>query len=168
MKKTITKTELELNIIDSLYNDNIKLNQIKLWLLFNGDLNLKTDSQWTILHSLSKNGQKDIISYIIDKNIIIDILDYYKATPLLYASCNGHLEVVNLLLNKKANINHQNQWSWSALHFASAHNHIEIVKLLFNKKANIYLKTNKNETALDIAKRLNYQQIIDYLDPLYK
>lgn len=96
-------------------------------------------------------NQKDTVEVLIDSGAIIDAVDNYGFTPLMYAAEFDHYDVVNLLLNNGASIDIQNEDGYTALMRVSHTTHIDIAMLLMDSGADLELKNNKGNTALMIA-----------------
>ncbi|MDI9819243.1 MULTISPECIES: ankyrin repeat domain-containing protein [unclassified Legionella] len=121
----------------------IRLNQsiecITELLSANNEIEYLKDKQ--LLITAAKQGQCDIIKLIHEKaNDLIDEVDEYNQTPLLWAAAKGHEDIVRYLISKGASLNvatsrtdsHFN--GYTPLDWAIEGNHGEIVSLLMKNQ----------------------------------
>lgn len=90
-----------------------------------------------LLHLLKYNYDKNIIKYLCQWNVDINLEDNYGNTALIYAIKNGNIEIINLILSKNPNINHRNKLNYSSLKYAvlkskEKKEYIEIISILLN------------------------------------
>ena len=65
------------------------------------DPNISDDDNVTLLHVSSYKGHIDIIAYLIDTcNVLVDAVDCYNTTAVMYATLGGQDKAVNLLISK--------------------------------------------------------------------
>ena len=65
------------------------------------DPNISDDDDVTLLHVSSYKGHIDIIAYLIDTcNVLVDAVDCYNTTAVMYATLGGQDKTVNLLISK--------------------------------------------------------------------
>lgn len=95
---------------------------------------------WSSVHWTSHSGCVDIVQYLIDSRVNIDIAPFRGTTPLMIASLYGHLDVVKCLVENGAQVNRMDQDGKTALfHFEELKteseqiNQIEIIKYLVLK-----------------------------------
>ena len=63
--------------------------------------NVSDDDDVTLLHVSSYKGHINIVTYLIDAcNVIVDAVDCYNTTAVMYATLGGQDEVINLLISK--------------------------------------------------------------------
>ncbi|CAD8076974.1 unnamed protein product [Paramecium sonneborni] len=97
----------------------------------------------TALHYAAKNGNAQLTSALIFKQIAIDAQNKDHMTPLIIAAINGQEEVLMILMNAGSDINHQDSQGNTALHYGCKQNHKIIVHLLL-KRQSIQFKMNKD------------------------
>lgn len=93
------------------------------------------------LHYASLEGQVDIIDFLLNNGIDIDILSKDGYSCIVYAIINGHIGVVKYFLDKGYITKNRN--GFLALITAAANNQLEILKILVESGLNI------NETDQD-------------------
>lgn len=105
------------------------------------------------LHDAAEEGKyKFAERYLNEGDNIDEFDDYWKLSPLMYASMHGHLDVVNLLVNRGANLDLQGGLTdKTALMFAVCFKRNDIVKLLIRRGANTELRSKDKNTVLILA-----------------
>ena len=63
------------------------------------DLNSKDDNSRNPLHWAAEGGNGDVVKWLVDAQVTVDLADKLGRTPLSLAAGNGHAEVVTLLLS---------------------------------------------------------------------
>ncbi|CAD8135939.1 unnamed protein product [Paramecium octaurelia] len=113
----------------------------------------------TALHYAAKNGNAQLTSALIFKQIAIDAQNKDHMTPLILAALNGQDEVLMILMNAGSDINHQDSFGNTALHYACKQNHKTVVQLLL-KRQSIQFKINKeHKTAEQYAQNEEIQRL---------
>jgi|SaaInlStandDraft_7_1057024.scaffolds.fasta_scaffold05030_5 ankyrin repeat protein len=154
----IKKTLQRIHNSGSVYNKNIEVS------LDNIDKFIEDGFGEQILRDFIINDKnKDVIKYLIDKDIyIFNILDDLGST-LNYAAYYGRLDTIKYLIEKyDINIG-GGMTNKNALISAVSGNKIDIVKYLINNKANIHYKTYFSETALSCSVKNENIEIVKYL-----
>lgn len=90
----------------------------------------------------SKNGNTDIVEFLLEKNIDINYQSPYYAdrTALMLSSLVGHKDIVKLLIQKGADLNITDSQGHNALFFAALDGREDIVTLLIKKGTNVHQK----------------------------
>ncbi|CAD8047312.1 unnamed protein product [Paramecium primaurelia] len=102
----------------------------------------------TALHYSAKNGNAQLVSALIFKQIPIDLPNKEFMTPLILAAIHGQEEVFMILMNAGADINYQDSLGNTSLHYACKNNQKSIVQLLL-KRQSIQFKNNKENKTPD-------------------
>ena len=102
----------------------------------------------TPLHSASFGGHLQVVRYLLQHGVNVNVRDSENDTPLLLASFKGHLDVVQCLLKHGADMNlldfeHAAPLTWAA-HFG----HVNVVRLLLEHKAEVNTQDNNGWTPL--------------------
>ena len=106
-------------------------------------VNKKSREKPALLHEAARNGQKRIISTLLDKGAKVDEKDKTAKVPLHEAASNGHAEVVHLLLDQGAKVDENDETGRVPLHDAAAHGHNAVIEILLCKGASKALQRNK-------------------------
>jgi ankyrin repeat domain-containing protein 50 len=83
------------------------------------DFNTKDKNGWTMLYRAAQNGDKDIVSSLLDKGADIYAKNKEGRTALHLAAWMGHEAVVRLLLEKGAIVEAKDIDGWTAQHCAA-------------------------------------------------
>ncbi|CAK83232.1 unnamed protein product (macronuclear) [Paramecium tetraurelia] len=111
-------------------------------------LTSKDISDNTALHYAAKNGNAQLTSALIFKQIPIDMPNKDIKTPLILAAIHGQEEVFMILMNAGADINYQDSVGNTCLHYACKNEQKSIVQLLL-KRQSIKFKYNKENKTPD-------------------
>ena len=117
-------------------------------------------NQESLLHFVSKTGNKEICERIIDLGIDVNKAGKNNDTPLVRAAEKGNLDLAKLLIKKGAKIDGLPNGDNSPLIAASGYGHLEFVKFLLAQGADIYKVNNQNQTAMQVAQYLFQEEIV--------
>lgn len=136
---------------------------LDLLLKYGADLNIKNRYNRTPLWMACRQGNMEVVLYLIEKGSNIHDLDSKGSNLLYVASDNEPINVLEYLLSlKKLDINNQNNEGLTPLMVAALGGRADKVKMLVQSGANINLKDNDGETAFSLAKGY-YPSIANYL-----
>ena len=136
------QTPLQLAIEKRHHNESILLIQ------YGANINIRCNDigenyvskERTILHFAAKDGDFELVKYLIEHNMEVDPLDCYRTTPLLLAAENNHTEICEYLVEHGADPNLKGTDPQTALHYAAKNNNFELVKFLVEHKADVRAK----------------------------
>ena len=107
------------------------------------------DGRFSLCTPLHMGGVPDeLVIWLVEKGLDINIPDYYGATPLYRQATMGR-ETVKLLLELGADIEKSNTYGNTPLHMAAEFFHPKTVALLIEKGANVNPKNDRGQTPLD-------------------
>jgi ankyrin repeat protein len=111
----------------------------------------------TPLHALaSRNNDKALLSYFLDKGVNIDQADNTGTTAFMNAAGRNNLEIVTFLSKNVKDINAKNNKGESALSFAITTNTPDVVQFLIDKNANTNITDNNgNDLAFYLIQSYN-------------
>lgn len=147
------------------------LTEAHLDYLLKVDASLKTNNNATILHHAAKNNQlsaklfEKVLNNDFKKNTasVLDAIDNFGNTALLYAAESDNLDKLRLLVDKKANVNIYKKTS--ALHLAIKNNNADAAILLLEHGANTEaLDQDTNKPLVYAANNGN----VDIINALHK
>jgi len=104
------------------------------------ELNPKFSTGYYAIHHFALNGMTDIVRYLLDHDVDIQLLGPDKNTVLHYAVSSGNRDLVEYLLRQNAKPNARNKAGYTPLHWAAEKGNIDIASLLLDYKAKINLK----------------------------
>lgn len=106
------------------------------------------DGRFSLCTPLHMGGVPDeLVIWLVEKGLDINIPDYYGATPLYRQATMGR-ETVKLLLELGADIGKPNTYGETPLHVAAEFFHPKTVKLLIDKGADVNAKNDMGRTPL--------------------
>ena len=107
------------------------------------------DGRYSLRTALHFGGVPDeLVIWLVEKGLDINIPDYYGATPLYCQATMGR-DTVKLLLELGADIEKTNTYGNTPLHMAAQFFHPKTVALLIEKGANVNPKNDRGQTPLD-------------------
>lgn len=176
-KSTLEQPNInELNSrLNSIINNEVEFDpeEVIQLLIAGADLNLKDQNENTILSKAIAQGSKELIEVIkeLGFNVVSDLHDTFKLTPLMKASSYGHKNIVSMLLKLAADIDSKDIYKGTALIYACKRGHTDIVKLLIDHNADvnhigdtaIYYKIDENYSSYKRS-ALIYACIYDHLE----
>lgn len=106
------------------------------------------DGRFSLCTPLHMGGVPDeLVIWLVEKGLDINIPDYYGATPLYRQAILGR-DTVKLLLELGADIEKPNTYGETPLHVAAEFFHPKTVKLLIDKGADVNAKNDMGRTPL--------------------
>ena len=107
------------------------------------------DGRYSLCTPLHMGGVPDeLVIWLVEKGLDINIPDYYGATPL-YSQATMGRDTVKLLIELGADIEKPNTYGNTPLHVAAQFFHPKTVALLLEKGANVNPKNDRGQTPLD-------------------
>lgn len=83
------------------------------------------------LHYAAHNGHYDVVSYLADMLLDLEICDEFGRTPLQVSALQGHEDCVQTLLIQGSSLFRSNETTkQTALHLAACNGHAKVVKML--------------------------------------
>ena len=105
----------------------------------------------TALHSASFEGHLQVVRYLLQHGVDVNVRDSVVDTPLLLASYQGHLDVVQCLLEHGADANLLGNRHYAPLTFAAYYGHVNVVRLLLEHNADANSQDKDGDTPLHDA-----------------
>lgn len=106
------------------------------------------DGRFSLCTPLHMGGVPDeLVIWLVEKGLDINIPDYYGATPLYRQATMGR-DTVKLLLELGADIGRPNTYGETPLHVAAEFFHPKTVKCLLEKGANVNVENDMGRTPL--------------------
>jgi ankyrin repeat protein len=123
------------------------------YLIENGaDIEARSDSQWTPLHSQAYGGHTDGVELLLEHGADLEAKHAYDMTPLISSIRWDRTEVVKLLVEKGANVDAANTLGRTPLIISAVAGYSEQAKIFLENNADISHKDiNYQRTALHFA-----------------
>lgn len=144
-----------------ILEDEENIKQIDYLLNYN-DVNLRDTYKWTLLHSASRTGKADIVSFLIQKGAgVNDVIPDYGWTPLHIAARYGNTSCMLILLLYGADIIAKDKYGNIPLHIAADKNNEECVIMLLDAGSIKDQPNNFGVTPSGMASSLKIKELID-------
>ena len=144
------------------------LEQIKLLINNNMDINQFNKYGYTPLYLSCMFGHLEIVRLLLDHGAIINKYTEHEETPLYIACQYKHFEIIKLLLDHNADINQCTTNGWIPLYAQCINGDLEITRLLIDHGADIHKKNNNGQTPLDKAIKYQHWKIASLLQEAMK
>jgi len=117
-----------------------------------------------IINIASREGNLDVIKFLVDKGADVNSKDKDGYAPLNRAALAGHLDIVKYLVNKGgADVNAKDEDGNTPLYYAAGKGHLDIVKFLVNKGADVNSQNIDEYTPLIDAAREGHIKVVNFL-----
>jgi ankyrin repeat protein/L-ascorbate metabolism protein UlaG (beta-lactamase superfamily) len=101
-------------------------------------LTARNERNETILHVAATGGHLDVVRFLLERGLPVDIGDNEGSTALDAAAIQGHLELVAYLLEEGSDPTHADDFGMTPLHFACYNGHADIARLLIDHGADVH------------------------------
>ncbi|WP_341761278.1 ankyrin repeat domain-containing protein [Candidatus Tisiphia endosymbiont of Thecophora atra] len=116
------------------------------------------------LHAAAYYGYLDIMEFLLEQGIDIDVKSDNGDTPLLIAALTGNLKVMKFLVEKGADVTIKNKEGLSVLHIAAQRNvAVSTIKFLVKEGADINAQDKYGTTPLHYATRQKHADNVEFL-----
>ena len=117
----------------------------------------------TSLITFCKEGRREAIEKLLNKDLDINFQTDYGRTALMFACYKEHIQIVQLLCSKNPDMDVQDSDGWTALMFACCNGNHQVVRILLDKEQNINIRNNAGSTALMCACHNGHHQVVELL-----
>jgi len=124
------------------------------------DVNTADASGNTLAMIAARNGNADLLGFLLKNNANILKRNRYGDTAIMLAVVKGRIEIVRQLLDANTEINNT---GWNPLHYAAYGGHAEIVRLLVAKGADLDVQAPNGQTALMLAANADHLETVKIL-----
>ncbi len=135
----ISCDEIGSKIYYQLENEIKKNNLINIIKILNigFDINAFHNYYGSLLHIAVENNKFDIVKYLIENKINVNLVNKHNTTSLIEAFRSNNICIINYLMQNNADINIIQTNGRSCLYYAIINNNLNLVKLLLIKKINL-------------------------------
>ena len=128
------------------------------------DIEARSDSQWTPLHSQAYGGHTDGVELLLEHGADIEAKHAYDMTPLVSSVRWDRIDVAKLLVEKGANVNAANTLGRTPLIISATEGYAELADTFLDNGADFSRKDNDyKRTALHFAALNGHLKIVDSL-----
>jgi uncharacterized protein len=117
----------------------------------------------SLLHYAVLGSAMDVIYYLLDQDINVNLSDAHRETPLFDCARKGKLDIAKLLITKFANVNVENRQSELPIHLAAHKGDNQMIKLLIETGSYLNKKTVEDKLPIHYAIAGGRAETIPYL-----
>lgn len=126
-------------------------------------LEMVDEKKKSLLHYAVTGRAMDVIKYLLDLNISVNLVDQYGETPLFDCARKGKLQIAKLLLSHYAQVNVENRHQETPIFFAAQKGDLDMIKLLIESGAFLNRETQDGRLPIHYAITGGQTDVIDYL-----
>ncbi len=126
-------------------------------------LEMVDDKKKTLLHYAVAGSAMDVILYLLNQDINVNLLDQYGETPLFDCARKGKIQIAKHLIDKYANVNIENRQGELPIHLASFKGDLEMIKLLIESGSFMNKKTKEDRYPVHYAIVGGRHEVVDFL-----
>lgn len=149
------------NIINELVEKN-NLDILKKLKNYVKHINFSEFTSKNPLHISAREGNLNLVKFLVKLRIGLNEMDEYKLTPLNYACKFGNKEVAIFLKEKGGILNYTNELSNEFLYYAKNAD-LSALKIYFECGANLSIEDSNKRTVAHIAAAEGHTEIIQFL-----
>lgn len=124
------------------------------------DVNTSDKSGNTLLIMAARNGEEQILDYLLTNRANVLKINKYGDSALMLAALNGHLPAVTRLVAAKSDLNPK---GWTPLIYATFNNRVEVMRFLLASGADVDAQALNGMTALMVAARNGHLEAVKLL-----
>lgn len=126
-------------------------------------IGVKDQKGKSLLHHAVLGSAIDVIDYLLNQDMDVNMLDQGGETPLFDCVRKGKLIIAKKLINKYAKIDITNSKNETLLHLACHKGDLDMIKLLLEKKANLNALTTDDKLPIHYAILAGHVNVVNYL-----
>jgi hypothetical protein len=111
----------------------------------------------TALHSASFKGHLQVVRYLLQLGVDVNVRNSVNHTPLLLASWKGHRDLAQYLLEHGADVNLLDDDSNTPLTYAAFYGHVNVLRVLLEHNAEANSQDKEGHTPLHDAIRSGWK-----------
>jgi ankyrin repeat protein len=114
-------------------------------------IGMQDEKKKSLLHYAVLGSAMDVIQYLLDLDINVNMVDSHGETPLFDCARKGKLDIAKLLISKFATVNVENRVGELPIHLAAFKGEIDMIKLLIESGSYLNKKTAEDKLPVHYA-----------------
>ena len=114
-------------------------------------IGMQDEKKKSLLHYAVLGSAMDVIHYLLDLDINVNMVDSHGETPLFDCARKGKLDIAKLLISKFATVNVENRVGELPIHLAAFKGEIDMIKLLIESGSYLNKKTAEDKLPVHYA-----------------
>ena len=117
----------------------------------------------SLLHHAVLGSARDVISYLLDMDINVNLVDEHGETALFDCARKGKIDLAKMLITKFAAVNVENRVGELPIHLAAFKGDLDMIKLLIESGSYLNKKTTEDKLPVHYAIAGGRQDVIPFL-----
>ncbi len=126
-------------------------------------LEMVDEKQKSLLHYAVTGSAMDVIDYLLNQDINVNLIDQYGETPIFDCARKGKVQIAKKLLDKFANVNIENRQGELPIHLASFKGELNMIKLLIEAGSFLNKQTKEDRYPIHYAIAGGKHNVIDFI-----
>ncbi|HAX02987.1 MAG: hypothetical protein A2Y45_06100 [Tenericutes bacterium GWC2_34_14] len=126
-------------------------------------IDMVDDKKRSLLHYAVLGSAMDVLTYLLDMDININLADEHGETALFDCARKAKLDISKLLISKFASVNVENRVGELPIHLAAFKGDLDMIKLLIESGAFLNKKTQEDKLPVHYAIAGGRVDVIPYL-----
>ncbi|XP_048520177.1 uncharacterized protein LOC109544510 isoform X2 [Dendroctonus ponderosae] len=161
-EKDLTALTVQEKMFDAAKKGNLE--NLKMYLQKGADINARSINAWTTLHFAASGASLNVVKFVIEQQLCVDVKDVNNQSPLHIAATHGNKIIVDFFIRETdIHVDVVDNAHKTPLHFASANGHNDIVEILVKNHANTSAKDSVGLSPLHYAIYNNHVAIAKFL-----
>jgi len=126
-------------------------------------IGMQDEKKKSLLHYAVLGSAMDVIKYLLDLDINVNMIDSHGETPLFDCARKGKLDIAKLLISKFATVNVENRVGELPIHLAAFKGDPDFIKLLIESGSYLNKKTGEDKLPVHYAIAGGRVDVIQFL-----
>lgn len=114
-------------------------------------LEMTDEKRKSLLHYAVLGSAMDVLQYLIDQDINVNLLDQHGESALFDCARKGKVKIAKLLISRFASVNIENRQGELPIHLAAQKGNLEMIKLLIESGSLLNKKTIEDKLPVHYA-----------------
>lgn len=126
-------------------------------------LEMKDDKKKSLLHYAVLGSAEDVLQYLIDQDINVNLLDQHGESALFDCARKGKVDLAKKLILKYASVNIENRSGELPIHLAAHKGNLDMIRLLIESGSFLNKKTMEDKLPVHYAIQGGQVEAVQYL-----